>query len=174
MPHTFNPANGCIVTANQNPFPRGLSLSRERRLRFAPYRSRQILDMLSRRRQSKLKPEDSLRVQKGCIQRHEQVPRRARSPRPMTGAAAGAGQNLRQPPQACSARKWDGQMDERQREPRSSPHWLTSICVPAVAERASPGKGREYTFTVQPRPWWSDLSGTPAGWFSDYNEVLLR
>ena len=35
LPAVYNPPAGLIVTANQNPFPGGLSLPRERKLRVA-------------------------------------------------------------------------------------------------------------------------------------------
>ncbi len=62
LPQAYNPPWGVVVTANQNPFPPDYPYRVSRRF-AAPYRSRQILDML-RASGNRLKPEDGLRIQK--------------------------------------------------------------------------------------------------------------
>jgi penicillin amidase len=62
LPQAWNPNNGFVVTANQNPFPADYPYHVAGG--FAPqYRSRQILDML-RAGAGKLKPADTLKIQK--------------------------------------------------------------------------------------------------------------
>ena len=44
----------------------------------------------------------------------------------------------------------------------------------AIAENAAPGKGADYDFRMAPAVVEKLLRERPAGWFADYDEMLLR
>ena len=106
-----NLPEGFVVTANQNPFPADYPY-RVHGVFDSPYRSRQILDML-RASGNKLKPEDSLRIQKDVYSGfHKFIARQ------LTGAYG----DRKGPSQVFTdamamLRAWDGQMDRDRPEP---------------------------------------------------------
>jgi penicillin amidase len=70
-------------------------------------------------------------------------------------------------------RTWDGQMDRDRAEPL-----IVTLAYQyfrkAVAERASPGNGALYEPKVARSVLERILRERPAGWFGDYNQVLLQ
>jgi penicillin amidase len=169
LPHAFNPANGLVVTANQNPFPANYPYHVSGFF-DSPYRSQQIFDMLSdTAKKTKLRPEDSLRVQKDVYSGFNKFLARQ--------IAAAFDQRKASDPTFNDAvgmlRTWDGQMDQDRAEPL-----LVTLAYQhlrsAVAERASPGNGGAYDIHLSSAVVERVLRERPAGWFGDYNELLLR
>jgi penicillin amidase len=170
LPRSYNPANGYVVTANQNPFPENYAYQVNGRF-ASQYRSRQILDML-RAGGNKLKPEDGLRIQKDVYSGFNLfLARQVVAAYEKRGSAN---------PQLDSAvamlKTWDGQMDQDRAEP-----FITELVFQyvrkAAAERAAPGSGTAYeadgpslSSSVVERL----LKERPADWFFDYNQTLLR
>jgi penicillin amidase len=170
LPQAFNPKNGFVVTANQNPFPPDYKYRVSGRF-ASPYRSRQILNMLSAG-SSKLTTADSLRVQKDvysafhkylAVQLTTAYDKRAAS-NPLFSSAIEM------------LKTWDGQMDRDRPEP-----FVTQLVFQylrkAAAERAAPGSGPAYeTEGVQLSYAMIErlLRERPKDWFGDYDQLLLR
>lgn len=165
LPSAWNPASGMIISANQNPFPAGYPY--EVNGNFAPpYRARQIRALLEAR--SGWTAADMLTVQKDVYSAFSlflarQViaayDRAASRPRELAEAAA-------------VLRGWNGQMELRQAAPLLMSLLYDQLKV-AVAERASPGKGSQYQFHLAPAAIERLLRERPAGWFPDYDQLLI-
>ena len=167
LPQAYNPPDGIIVTANQNPFPADYPFHVSG-VFAAPYRSRQIRDLL-RASRNKLKPEDNLRIQKDVYSAFDQF---------LARQIAAAYQGRKGTSKIFDAAvamlpAWDGQMDQGRPEPL-----ITTLTYQylrkAIAERASPGSGQLYDLQIAPAVVERILRERPAGWFGDYNELLLR
>ena len=167
LPQAFNPLNGLVVTANQNPFPEKYPY-RVSGFFESQYRSRQIFSMLSAGG-NKLKPEDSLRVQKDVYSAFNRFLGQqivaAFDKRKAGGKAIEDAVSL--------LRAWDGQMDRDHPEPL-----ITTLAFQhlrkAVAERAAPGSGEIYDAMLSSSVVERLLKERPAGWFGSYDELLLR
>ena len=167
LPQALNPPNGLVVTANQNPFPARYPYHVSGFFE-SQYRSRQIFDMLSTAGR-KLKPEDSLRVQKDVYSGfskflgHQLVA--AFDKRKATNQAFSDA--------VAMLRVWDGQMDRDHAEPLVVTLAFQYLRK-AIAERASPGSGDSYSIQLSTSVIERLLRERPAGWFADYDELLLR
>jgi penicillin amidase len=167
LPQAYNPPSGYLVTANQNPFPEGFPYHVGGTF-ASPYRSNQILNMLKASGE-KLVPSDSLRIQKDVYSGFQKF-----IARQIAAAYDGRGAN---DPLLSGAvdmlRTWDGQTDKDRPEP-----FLTMLAFQyirkAIAERAAPGSGTAYDIQLSSAIVERILRTRPAGWFSDYNEMLLR
>lgn len=168
LPQTFNPPEGYVVTANQNPFPPDYPYHVTGG--FDPgYRARQIRDML-RATGNKVTPADNLRIQKDVYSElmhfiaHQLV-----------GAYdARKGSNQQVFVDAVTLlRNWDGQMDKDHPEPLIA--WLSyQYLRKAVAERAAPGSGEIYDGKFATAMVEKLLRARPRDWFGDYNQLLLQ
>jgi penicillin amidase len=167
LPQAYNPPGGLIITANQNPFPAGYPYAVSGS--FDPgYRARQIRDMLEAGG-NKLKPEDSLRVQKDVYSAFNHFI--ARQLVAAYGDRKGTSQIFDDA--MAMLRTWDGQMDKDRPEPlivTLSYQYLRK----AVAERASPGNGTAYDGKLATAVIERLLRHRPSGWFGNYNQVLLQ
>jgi penicillin amidase len=165
LPSFYNPPSGLVVTANQNPFPA------DYRYRvnggFAShYRSRQIRTLLSQR--DGWKPDQILAVQKdvysGFGRFLAQQTASAYDRRKPSGAGLADAVGV--------LRNWDGQMDKD-----SSAAMLAELLYVQVrqtlAERAAPKKGAAYSSQMAPAVIERILRERPAGWFPDYDEMLM-
>ncbi len=165
LPTSFNPPDGLIVTANQNPFPPDFPYAVNGI--FAPqYRSKQIRDMLTGR--SGLRPEDTLAVQKDVYSGfHRYLAGAVVAAYDRRGGHAGLGESI------ALLRTWDGQMDKGRPEPL-----IVSLMFQhfrkAVAEAASPGNGTAYEIQIAPAVIENLLRTRPSGWFPDYDAALLQ
>jgi penicillin G amidase len=168
LPQAYNPRNGFVVTANQNPFPPDYPYHVSG-VFAAQYRPRQILDML-RSSGNKLKPEDSLRIQKDVYSGFNRFlaqqlvvayDHSRKAENPVFGEAV------------AMLRAWDGQMDQEHPEPLITTLVFQNLRK-AIAERASPGNGSIYDVSVSYLVTERILRERPPGWFGDYNELLLR
>ena len=167
LPQAWNPPDGFIVTANQNPFPPDYPYH-VGGIFDSPYRSRQILDML-RASGNKLRPADNLRIQKDVYSGFNKFLAR------QLVAAYG---DRKGPSQVFTdamgmLRTWDGQMDRDHAEPL-----IVTLAYQylrkAVAERASPGNGEIYDSKLASAVIERILRERPAAWFGDYNQLLLQ
>lgn len=165
LPVSYNPPDGLIVTANQNPFPPSYPYSVNGV--FAPqYRSQQIRDMLSGR--NGLRPADTLAVQKDVYSGFNAY---------LAKSAVAAFDRRGGHPDLAAAvtilRGWNGQMDKNRPEPL-----IISLLYQhfrrAVADAASPGKGSAYEVQIAPAVMENLLRARPAGWFRDYDDAILQ
>ncbi|HTA45118.1 MAG TPA: penicillin acylase family protein [Bryobacteraceae bacterium] len=167
LPQAYNPPAGYIVTANQNPFPADYPYHVSGRF-AAPYRSRQILDML-RASGDKLQPQNGLRIQKDVYSGFNKF----LAHRIAAVYKDRQGTNKTFDAATSMLTAWDGQMDRDRAEPL-----ITTLTFQylrkAIAERASPGSGEIYELQIAPAVVEKILREKPAGWFGDYNELLLR
>ena len=166
LPASFNPPDGLIVTANQNPFPPDYPYAVNGN--FAPYyRSQQIRNMLSGR--TGLRPEDTLAVQKDVYSGFSRYLAQA-----VAAAYERRGGGRADLAQAVALlRAWNGQMDKDRPEPLIAGLTFQHFRN-AVAESASPGKGAAYEIQMAPAVIENLLRTRPPGWFGDYDDALLR
>jgi penicillin amidase len=167
LPQAYNPANGYVVTANQNPFPADFPYHVNGTF-ASQHRSRQILDML-KASGNKLKPEDSLRIEKDVYSGFNRfLGHQLAAAYEKRGATSSALTTAVQ-----MLKTWDGQMDKDRAEP-----FIVTLVFQyirkAVAERAAPGGGAIYDPQISSAVVERLLRERPAGWFGDYNEMLLR
>ena len=165
LPTSFNPSDGLIVTANQNPFLPDYPYAVHGNF-ASHYRSRQIRAMLSGR--NGLRPEDTLAVQKDVYSAFSRyLAQTMATAFDKNGAPADLAEAV------ALLRAWDGQMDKSRPEPL-----VISLAFQhfrkAVAEAASPGKGAIYETQMAPAVIENLLRDRPAGWFPDYDAALLR
>lgn len=165
LPAFYNPPQGMIVTANQNPFPADYPyrVSGD----FAPqYRSRQIRDLLRARKGWKVA--DMLAVQKDVYSgmAHFLAQR--------VVAAYDQGRIKRQELGDAVAllRSWNGQMEKG-----TAPPLIAALLYQQVrrriADAASPGKGKLYDYQMAPSVVQSVLESGSRGWFKDESEMLV-
>jgi len=167
LPQAYNPSTGYIVTANQNPFPENFPYHVGGTF-ASPYRSNQIFNMLKAGGE-KLVPADSLRIEKDVYSGFQKFIG-------LQIVAAYDSRGAKDPLISRAVdmlRTWDGQTDKERPEP-----FLTMLAFQyirkAIAERAAPGSGAVYDVQLSSAIVERILKTRPAGWFSDYNEMLLR
>jgi len=166
LPASFNPPDGLIVTANQNPFPPDYPFTVNGNF-ASHYRGRQIRDMISGRKA--LRPEDTLAVQKDVYSAFNRYLAQA-----AVQAYDRRGKRRADLTEAVSLlRSWNGQMDRDRPEPLIA-SLLFQYFRQAVAEVAAPGKGSLYETQMAPAVIENLLCARPPGWFGDYDEALLR
>jgi penicillin amidase len=166
LPAFYNPPQGMIVTANQNPFPADYPyrVSGD----FAPpYRSRQIRDLLRARKG--WKPGEMLAVQKDVyselahvlakrvVAAYEQ--RKANNP------------NLKDAVELL--RSWNGQMEKGTPAPLLATLLYQQVRS-KIADAAAPGKGQVYEYQMAPSVVASVLAMEGRGWFHDESAMLVR
>ncbi|MEQ1884202.1 MAG: penicillin acylase family protein [Bryobacteraceae bacterium] len=166
LPRVFNPESGIIATANQNPFPSGFRYKVNGR--FAPpYRVRQIRSRLNS--QSKWKPEEMVGVQRDVYSAvHLRVARevvaawdRKKSGRPELAEAVD------------ELRKWNGQMSA------DSPAALLAVRLydhlrKLIADTAADSLSDTQRAQVPPQAVERIVRQRPAGWFPDWDAVMVR
>jgi penicillin amidase len=163
LPAFFNPPQGFIVTANQNPFPKDYKYPVHGA--FAPqYRSNQIRSMLAAH--NGLKSEDMAVVEKDVYSAFS-----AYLAKKMVAAYD------RKKPAALKdavnvLRPWNGQMEKG----TAAPMLITLAYQQLrrrVGEAASPGKGEAYGIEMAPAVVQLILEMDARGWFADQDAVLL-
>ncbi len=166
LPAFYNPIDGMIVTANQNPFPPGYAYRVSGN--FAPpYRSRQIRDLLLAR--TGWKPAAMLAVEKDVYSGFCRFLARrvvaAWDRKPMKDP------DLKEAVQTL--RSWNGQMEKSLAAPllaRLVYLRLRSV----IANAASPGKGDRYEIQMAPAVVQNIVENGGSGWFKDMDEMLRR
>jgi len=166
LPSVYNPPGGLIVSANQNTFPENFPYPVNGN--FAPpYRAQQIRALLSAR--GGWRAQDLLAVQKDIYSAFSHF---------LAGQLVGAYQkrNAHNPGLDGAVdllRAWNGQMNKDMAAP-----FLVTLAYQhvrrAVAENASAATGLAYEFNLAPVVVERLLRERPAGWFADYDEMLLR
>lgn len=165
LPHFYNPANGMIVTANQNPFPADYPYQVDGRF-GSNYRAKQIRALLSSRAQ--WKPEQMLSVQKDVYSANLQF----------LAQQIVAAWDKTKPSDLETAvgilRSWNGQMEKGTAAPLLV--WLAYEQVrDAAAKSASPKYYDTYaTSYFAPEMVERLLRERPANWFADYDALLLK
>ncbi len=166
LPSSYNPPDGLIVTANQNPFPSDYPYPVSGNF-ASPFRSRQIRDMLTSRKG--LRPEDTLAIQRDVYSASahylaqafvQAYDRRGASDANLADAVA-------------VLRSWNGQMERTQGAPLIATLGFQYLRK-AAAESASPGKGVNYETQMSSAVVDNLLRARPSGWFRDYDETLLK
>jgi penicillin amidase len=166
LPSVYNPPSGIIVTANQNPFPENFPYPVNGN--FAPpQRFLQIRAMLSTH--EGWQPSDMLTVQKDVYSAFSHFLARQI-------VDAYQRRNAHNPSLDDSVallREWNGQMNQNLAAP-----FLITLAYQhvrrAVAENASAASGLAYEFNMAPVVVQRLLTERPAGWFADYDDMLLR
>ncbi len=166
LPSVYNPPSGMIVSANQNTFPENFAYPVNGN--FAPpYRAQQIRALLSAH--NGWRAEDMLTVQKDIYSAFSHF---------LAGQLVKAydKRNAHNPgldPAVGLLRTWNGQMDKDLAAP-----FLITLAYQhvrrAVAENASAATGLAYEFNLAPVVVERLLRERPAGWFGDYDDMLLR
>ncbi len=166
LPSFYNPPQGVIVTANQNPFPAGYpyTVSGD----FAShYRSRQIRTLLLSR--NGWRAPEMLAVQKDVYSAFSYYLARA--------LVEAYGRRRAQHPGLDSAiqllRGWNGQMDKDGAAPLIATLAYERFKM-AVARSASPAAGARYRYQMAPAVIETLLRTRPPGWFADWDEALLH
>jgi penicillin amidase len=165
LPSAFNPPGGIIATSNQDPFPAGYAYPVSGR--FAPpYRAKQVRARLQARQG--WRAEEMLGVQCDVYSAFGKF---------LAGQLVAA-YDRRQTRVTnledliAALRGWNGQM-----EIRGSAPFLIALASAhvraALAENAAPGAGSHYDFPMSYAVVEQLLRERPAGWFGDYDEMLL-
>jgi penicillin amidase len=165
LPSVYNPPSGLIVTANQNPFPKDYPYPVNGN--FAPpYRYRQIRALL--RARDGWRAQDMLRVEGDIYSSFNDFLAKQ-------VVAAYDRRNQRNPgldPAVTLLRKFNGQMDKD----HAAPLLISLIYLHvrrAIVENASTANAA-YEFNLAPVVVERLLRERPAGWFADYDQMLLR
>ena len=166
LPSSYNPPGGIIATSNQNPFPANFPYPVNGN--FAPPdRSTQVRDRLSAH--NGWRAEDMIGVQTDVYSGFAKF---------LAGQLiASYEKRQRHSPELDTAvallKKWNGQMEKSQPAP-----FIVALAYlqvrTALADNASPGKAPHYEAAMAPAIIRKLLTERPAGWFRDYDEMLLR
>lgn len=166
LPSSFDPPDGMLVTANQNPFPPQYPHAVAGR--FTGYhRQRQIEAMLAAGKE--WTPARMLVIQKDVYSSFSHFLAKQ-------VLEAYEARGLKNPKLAVAAavlRDWNGQMEKGAAAPL-----LVSLIYQqlrrTVADRAAPGHGASYESTMAPVVVEKLLRERPKDWFADYSQLLLR
>jgi penicillin amidase len=165
LPSAFNPPGGIIASANQNPFPAGYPYAVNGAF-ASPYRARQIRDRLAAR--NGWNAPETLRVQTDVYSAfHHYLA--------LQVVAAYRARGARNPgvePAVGVLEKWNGQMARDQAAPFIAELVYRHVRT-AMAESAAPGKGADYRTPMASVVVENLLRARPAGWFPDYDRMLL-
>lgn len=168
LPSSYNPASGVIVTANQNPFPEDFPYQVNGNF-AAPYRANQIRALVGSRQ--KWKAEDMLSVETDVYSAFDYFLAQ------QVIAAYDAQKTKPVNPQMQEAvdtlRSWKGQMQKGTAAPMIASLTYDQLRK-QIAERAATGMGEAYTNFMAPSVVEKLLRERPAGWFPDYDALLLR
>ena len=166
LPSAYNPPDGIIASANQNPFPPDYRYPVNGN--FAPpHRVLQIRKLLSAR--TGWHAQDMLAVQTDVFSSFSKFL--------ATQVVAAFDRRQAKNPGIESAatllRNWNGRMDKEQAAP-----FLISLVYQhvrtSIAEIASPGSAQMYEYNMGPAVVEKLLRERPDGWFRDYDTTLLR
>jgi penicillin amidase len=174
LPSSYNPASGIIATANQNPFPASYPYTVSGAF-ASPYRSGQIFSRL--RAKGKLTPQDALAIQKDVYSDFE-----AELAHLLVKAwdkHRAGNDDLK--PAVNELRKFNGQMD------KDSAAALIIVLADrdvrtAIADNVAAGASSDYIngpknggpFNMSYPATLRLLRQRPAGWFADYDAMLLE
>jgi penicillin amidase len=166
LPAFYNPAQGWIITANQNPFPPNYPYRVHGNF-ASPYRSQEIRSLLTAR--DGWKPGEMLTVEKDVYSAFlhflaQQVVAAYDRAKPPDAELKDAVDVLR---------SWNGQMEKQTPAPM-----LISVVYQdlrkRLAESASPGKADYYAPQMAPAVLEQILRNDARGWFQDKDGLLIR
>jgi len=166
LPSSYNPASGIIVTANQNPFPADYPYAVGGNF-ASHYRSRQIRSLLMAR--NGWRAADMLKVQKDVYSGFFYYLAQAIvSAYDRLKARHGDLENAVQ-----ALRAWNGQMEKDEAAPMIAALAYDHLKL-TVAQAASPAIGARYKYQMAPAVIETLLRRRPAGWFNNWDEIILR
>ena len=166
LPSFFNPPRGVIVTANQNPFPPEYAYTVNGNF-ASQYRSNQIRDLLTAR--NGWRAEEMLTVQKDVYSGFLEYLARAI----VAAYDKSKAQHAALERSVALLRGWNGQVDKDEPAPMVATLAYQQLRR-MVAEKASPPLGAKYENQMAPAVIEKLLRTRPAGWFSDWDETILR
>ena len=167
LPQQYNPAEGIVASANNNPFPADYPYKVTGNF-AAPDRVEQIRNLL-RAGGSKLKPQDTLRIQKDVYSAlYANIARLVVAAYDKRGAVTGPLNDA-----IGLLRHWDGQMDKDHAAPLIA-SLIYDHLRKSVAERASAGSNVAYTPDISAAVITQLLRDQPKDWFPNYNALLLQ
>ena len=165
LPSVLNPSRGIIVSSNQNPFPPDYPYRVNGD--FAPARSKQVLDRLSAH--DGWRADQMLAIQTDVYSRPLQF-------LASQAVAAYGKPNSRDSDLDLAVgllREWNGQMDKDLPAPFLATLLYQQVRK-AVAMSASPQSGAAYDYRLAPNIVEQLLRQRPAGWFRNYDEMLVK
>lgn len=165
LPAVFNPSRGIIVSSNQNPFPPDYPYRVNGD--FAPARSRQVLDRLSRH--DGWRADQMLAIQTDVYSK----PLEFVASQAVTAYGKRNGRDRDLDLAVGLLREWNGQMDKDLAAPFLATLLYQHVRT-AVAMSASPGSGEAYDYRLAPNVVEQLLRQRPAGWFRNYDEMLVE
>ena len=166
LPAVYDPPGGIIASSNQNPFPADYPYTVSGRF-SAPYRVDQVRARLASR--NNWRAEEMLAVQEDVYSGFGKF---------LAGqlVAAYDKRQMKNPgldDAVALLRGWNGQMDRDSAAP-----FLIALAErhlrSTVVENAAPGTGATYDFPLATSAMETLLRERPAGWFDDYDDMLLR
>ena len=164
LPAFYNPPQGWIITANQNPFPQNYQYRVHGNF-ASPFRSLEIRGQLTAH--DGWKPAEMVAVQKDVYSAFSHFLAReivaAYDRKKPSGAEVQAA--------VAQLRNWNGQMEKQMAAPLVVTLAFQQLRK-RIAERASPGNSRLYELQMAPAIV-QDILGNPQGWFHDKNETLM-
>ncbi len=166
LPSFYNPPQGWVITANQNPFPENYPYRVHGE--FAPpFRAREIRSALTSHEQ--WKPEQMLAVEKDVYSAFSHY----LAQRVVTAYDRAKPVDTNLQDAIGVLRSWNGQMEKRTPAPM-----LISLVYQElkrrIAESASPGKAGYYSSLMAPAVVEKILRQNGQGWFADLDGLLLR
>ena len=165
LPSAFNPPDGMLVTANQNPFPEDFPFRVHGS--FAPkYRSGQIRQRL--RERSGWKPEEMIALEKDVYS-----PLLHRLAWQFVSAAGPRANNDELKAAVELLRIWNGQMEKGTATPMIALLGYQKLHQ-MLAERATPGKAQLYTSSMAGEVIERLVVERPQAWFKDWDQVLTK
>jgi penicillin amidase len=167
LPKAFNPPSGIIVTANQDPFPAGFQWPVDGR--FAPrYRAQEIRAFLQSH--DGWKPGEMLAIEKDVYSAFAQF-----LAGQIVAASEKHGNHGGAPQKAIELlRSWNGQMEIGAAAPMIATLAYDDLRK-QVAGRASPEHAYAYESSfMAPQVLEKLLRERPAGWFPDYDALLMK
>jgi len=164
LPSFYNPASGAVVTANQNPFPENYAYP-VNGMFSTPDRAIEIRTLLDRR--TKWEPKQMLEIQKDVYSGFLHFLAK------QIVAAADARKETKYSEALDALRKWNGQVEKGEAAPMVATLTFLELRK-SMAERASPGGGKNYDFGMAPSVLYRLLAERPKDWYPDYNEWLMR
>jgi penicillin amidase len=165
LPSFYNPPQGWIITANQNPFPDNYPY-RVHGYFASPYRSLEIRSLLTSR--DGWKPVEMLPVEKDVYS--EFLRDLARRLVAAYDRKKSSGSNLTDAVDLL--RSWNGQMEKQTPAPMVVTLAYQQLRK-KIAESASPGKSDLYGSQMAPAVVAKILDDGGRGWFQDQDELLI-
>ena len=166
LPSFYNPPSGLIVTANQNPFPENYPYRVSGNFASA-YRSNQIRGLLAAR--NGWRAQEMVRVQTDIYSAFS----RYLAQQIVAAYERRKAHNPDLEDAIALLRGWNGQMLESEAAPLVATLAYQHLRR-AVAETAAPRHGAAYELQMAPAVLEKLLRTRPAGWFPDYDLLLLR